>query len=70
MVLRLTASVTLRVQVKRDGRVGDVDVVDTTRKGMGFEQAAVEAVKKWLYTPATRNGTPEDAVVTVRVSFD
>jgi TonB family protein len=70
MVLRITASVTLRVQVKRDGRVGDVEVVDTTRKGMGFEQAAIEAVKKWLYTPATRNGTAEDAAVTVRVSFD
>jgi len=70
MVLRITASVTLRIRVRSDGSVGDVNVLDTTRKGMGFEQAAMEAVKKWLYTPATRNGVPEDAFITVRVTFD
>lgn len=70
MVLRVTASVTLRVRVRSDGSVGDVNVLDTTRKGMGFEQAATEAVKKWLYTPAMLNGQPEDTVITVRVTFD
>ena len=70
MVLRITASVSLRVQVKRDGSVGDVTVLDTTRKSMGFEQSAIEAVKKWRYTPAMRNGNAEVSAVTVRVTFD
>jgi TonB family protein len=36
---------------------------------MGFEEAAVDAVKQWRYHPATRGGQAEDAVITVRIDF-
>ena len=67
--LSITASVVLQVQVKSDGGVGDVEVRKCTRIGMGFEQAAVDAVKQWRYRPATRGGQPADAVITVRLDF-
>ncbi len=63
------ASVRLRVQVKSDGSVGEVGVLEATRKGMGFEQAAIDAVKRWRYQPAARGGQPEEAVIEVRLTF-
>ena len=37
--------------------------------GMGLDQKAVEAVQRWKFEPATKNGTPVAVQITVEVSF-
>ncbi len=68
--MNFRGNVSLRVQVKSDGTVGEVGVLEASQTGMGFEQAAMDAVKKWRYQPATRGGKPEDATLTVRLVFE
>lgn len=62
--------VILQAMVLKDGKVGDVQVQRVTEPGHGLEQAAVRAVKKWRYKPATLNGVPVDALINVAVNFE
>lgn len=48
----ISATVTLRVSVAADGSVSNVAVLGCDRPGLGFEQAASAAVRRWRYTPA------------------
>jgi protein TonB len=59
---RAEGTVVLDGIIHRDGTVGDVKVLRST--AAAFEQAAIEAVKQWRYTPL-----PYDGVVTVTVNF-
>jgi hypothetical protein len=69
--------------VQKDGSVGCVEVlfVDALRKSGSagdpgldsfkpqFEAAAMEAVRHWVFKPATRNGSPTPAKIIVNVDF-
>lgn len=68
-VARLEGSVILQAIVKQDGSVGDIEVLRCTRPGLGFEDAAVEAVKTWQYKPALQNGKPVEVYFTIYVEF-
>jgi TonB family protein len=59
--------VMLEIVVRRDGSVGNVRVLQSL--GSGREQKAIEAVRQWRFTPATRYGTPVDVIVEVAVGF-
>lgn len=59
--------VSLEIVVRRDGTVGNVRVLQSL--GSGLEQKAIEAVRQWRFTPATRFGAPVDVVVEVAVGF-
>lgn len=59
--------VALEIVVRRDGSVGNVRVLQAL--GSGLEQRAVEAVRQWRFTPATRYGAAVDVVVEVSVGF-
>lgn len=63
----LTGDVVLEIVVRRDGTVGDV----TVRKGLGagLNERAIEAVRQWTFSAATRQGSPVDVVVEVAVEF-
>lgn len=63
----VTGEVVLEIVVRHDGAVGDV----TVRKGLGagLDQRAVEAVRQWRFSPATRQGAPVDVIVEVAVEF-
>jgi protein TonB len=37
--------------------------------GMGLDEKAIEAIKKWKFEPAFRDGKPVAAKLTVQVSF-
>ena len=63
--LRAEGRVTLRLAVLPDGRVGGATVLDCTRKGLGFEAAALEAVKRWRYEPAPLQAGARKVVVRV-----
>jgi len=61
-------TVLLAVEVKKDGTVGAVSV----RTGSTYpilDEAALEAVKKWRFTPGTKDGLPIAMEVLVPVHF-
>jgi protein TonB len=59
--------VILEAVVDRDGRVEDVRVLRSIRL---LDAAAMDAVRKWRYSPLLLNGKPERFVLTVTVSFN
>jgi protein TonB len=67
--MRVPGRVVLEVEVNADGTVGAVTVLDTSRQGLGFEAAAVAAVKRWRFRPGTRGGVPVTATTQVEVRF-
>jgi protein TonB len=61
-----TGTVVVRVKVDKDGRVVDPEVL---RGPILFRHAALDAVKRWQYRPATANGQPIEQQVEVRLDF-
>ena len=59
--------VVLEIVVRRDGSVGNVRVLQSLGSGLG--QKAIDAVRQWRFTPATRYGAAVDVVVEVAVGF-
>ena len=57
----------LAVVVGTDGKVRDIRVTKTL--GMGLDEKAIEAVQKWKFDPALKDGQPVAAQVTVQVNF-
>jgi len=37
--------------------------------GYGLDESAVDAVSKWRYQPATRDGVPIDHIATIEIGF-
>jgi protein TonB len=67
----LTGHVTLAVVVRPDGTVANRPrVVAALPSGRGFEEAAVDAVKKWRFSPATREGKAVESNLTIGVNFE
>jgi TonB family protein len=63
----IEGDVELEIVVRANGTVGNVRVRRSL--GAGLDQKAVEAVRQWRFTPAHRQGTPVDVVVSVSVEF-
>jgi TonB family protein len=62
-----SGEVILRVVVEANGTIGKIDVLAPGPMGMG--EAAVEAVRKWVYRPARVNGQPVAVWKVIRVKF-
>ena len=58
--------VVLEAQIEPDGRVCSVRVVRSIRP---LDQAAIDAVLKWRFTPAKVNGVAVAAITTLTVNF-
>jgi protein TonB len=69
-VARIEGRVILQAIVLKDGSVGELEVLSCNRPGMGFEEAAVDAVAKWRYRPAKQGTKAVDVYFTVRVDFE
>jgi protein TonB len=63
---RLSALIILEAAVEGTGRVRDVTVL---RGASIFDEAAMDAVRQWIYKPLLLNGVPTPFVVTVTVKF-
>jgi TonB family protein len=63
----LSGTVVLEIDVDERGRVGNVVVKE--RAGHGFDEAAVEAVKKFVFSPASNDGSPVPSRVTYSYKF-
>jgi TonB family protein len=59
----------LELTVLEDGTVGDVKVVRCTHPKVGFEDAAVAAVKKWRFEPGMENGEPISVQTRLKLNF-
>jgi protein TonB len=59
--------VVLEIVVRSNGSVGDVRVLQGL--GSGLDQRAIEAVRQWRFSSATRKGRPVDVLVEVAVDF-
>jgi protein TonB len=64
---QLSGKVVLSVVVEADGTTSNITV--TKALGMGLDQKAVEAVRQWMFKPATMAGKPVRARVNVEVGF-
>jgi protein TonB len=62
--------VLVEAEVLPDGTPGKITVKEGITGYPGFEQAAIEAVKQWKFTPGTRNGKPVTATVMIPLEFN
>jgi len=65
-VAHVEGVVILEATIDAHGRVVDVRVL---RSVPLLDQAAVDAVRQWIYTPTLLNGVPVPIVMTVTVNF-
>jgi len=63
----LTADVLLRLRVEADGRVSEATVMQPA--GHGFDEAAVEAALRFVFSPAQVNGKPVAVKIPFKYSF-
>jgi len=63
---RLTGVVILDAVIREDGSVANVRIL---RSLPLLDQAAVDAVRQWRFTPTLLNGRPVSVVMTVTVAF-
>ena len=61
--------VTLEVLVGADGSVQNVSVI-SDELGLGCGAAAEDAVRQWVFSPATQGGVPVEVPTQVQVRFD
>jgi protein TonB len=59
--------VILEAVIAEDGRVRDVRVLRSIQL---LDQAAIDAVRQWRFTPTLLNGVPVPIVMTVTVNFE
>jgi TonB family protein len=69
-VPRKTAGfVTVKFNIGANGRVGEVEVVESQPQGV-FDDSAQTAVKKWLYEPRKENGVPVESSARAKLVFE
>ena len=64
----ITASVVLSIEIGDDGKVGEVEVVDSAA-APDFDAAAVAAAKQFVFEPAEIDGQPAPVKITYRYDF-
>mgnify|MGYP002854365680 CR=1 FL=1 len=52
-----------------DGTVGDVQVVESLDASYGLDRAAVDAARRWRFTPGSREGQPVAVRVIIELAF-
>ena len=63
---KIQGIVIIEAIIGKDGRVKEAKVL---RPAPMLDQAALEAVRQWQYTPTLLNGVPVEVVMTVTVTF-
>ncbi|MFN7937950.1 MAG: energy transducer TonB [Bryobacteraceae bacterium] len=64
---RLTGTVVLFVDIDEKGRVSRVEVRQSL--GLGLDEKAIEAIRKWRFRPARKDGKPVTSSAIVDVGF-
>jgi TonB family protein len=63
---RIIGFVVLEVLIDKTGAVTDVAVIKDVP---GLSDAAIDAVRQWIFQPATKNGEPVDVIFHLTISF-
>jgi protein TonB len=66
MAAKVEGMVIIEATIGKDGSVQDAKVL---RHVPLLDQAALDAVKEWKFTPTTLNGQPVEVLMTVTVNF-
>ena len=66
LVAKVTGMVILEASVSADGSVESVRVLRSVKF---LDQAAIDAVKQWRYSPLVLNGVPTPFVLSVMLNF-
>ena len=66
---RIQGTVTLKVVVKDDGTVGDVQVTQSLDTQFGLDAEAVKAAKQWLFKPGMKAGKPVAVQISIELTF-
>lgn len=66
---KVQGKVILQAVIFKDGSVGDIQVLQTPGEKLGFDEAAIAAVRQWKYKPALQNGRPVDVIFTIVIDF-
>ncbi len=61
-------TVVLGIVIDKAGRISRIRLERAL--GMGLDENAMEGVKRWRFTPATRNGEPVAVAISIEVSFN
>lgn len=65
-----TGNVIVYAVVRWDGSVGNILVVRSPGKSLGFDEAVMKAVKQWRYRPVIKDGKGVDFYVFLMAGFD
>lgn len=69
--LGVKGRVVLGIVVQPDGTVASaVRLINAIPPGRGFEDASIDAVRQWRFTPATRGGRPVSSRLTITVDIE
>jgi len=66
---RIQGTVTLKVVVKDDGTVGDVQVTQSLDTQFGLDAQAVKAARQWLFKPGMKAGKPVAVQISLELTF-
>jgi TonB family protein len=63
----LQGTVVLYAEVSPEGRAMNIRVVRGL--GLGLDEKAIEAIRKWRFRPGTKDGSPIPVATTIEVNF-
>jgi TonB family protein len=66
---RVEGTVRLEAIIRKDGSVGAIRVLESPGKEYGFDRAAKDAVRRWKYLPALKDGQPVKSTAAITVEF-
>jgi protein TonB len=69
MRAKIQGSVFLQAVVEPDGTVGEVRVTRSLDRKFGQDDEAVKTLKKWRFTPGSKDGVAVPVLVEVQMSF-
>ena len=69
MQAKIQGDVELTAVVREDGSVGDVTVVQSLDTVHGLDDAAVEAVRQWIFAPGTKGGQAVEVEIRMHMRF-
>ena len=66
---RAGGRVILEALIREDGTVGEVRVLTPAKDWPSLDEAAIVAVRQWIYRPAMKDGRPVSIYFTVAIDF-
>ena len=69
MKAKIAGTIEMQAVVLEDGTVGEVTVTKSLDTEYGLDDAAVSALKQWVFKPGTKDDKPVRVLVDVQMSF-